>query len=107
MDLRTGISKFDMSKFNHQIKKISDAGKKTEKFSGFDKDLREATHEFESLFIHNMLKTMRAAIPKSEFFNGGSGEEIFTDLLDQEISKVVSKRGIGIADVLYQRLTKS
>jgi Rod binding domain-containing protein len=50
---------------------------------------------------------MRAAIPKSEFFNGGSGEEIFTDLLDQEISKVVSKRGIGIADVLYQRLTKS
>ena len=107
MDLRTGISKFDMSKFNHQIKKISDTGKKTEKFSGFDKDLREATHEFESLFIHNLLKTMRAAIPKSGFFNGGSGEEIFTDLLDQEISKVVSKRGIGIADVLYQRLTKS
>ena len=79
----------------------------TQKNSGVDKDLREATHEFESLFIHNLLKTMRAAIPKSEFFNGGSGEEIFTDLLDQEISKVVSKRGIGIADVLYQRLTKS
>ena len=92
---------------HHQIKKISDTGKYTEKISGFDQELREATHEFESLFIHNLLKTMRAAIPKSEFFNGGSGEEIFTDLLDQEISKVVSKRGIGIADVLYQRLTKS
>ena len=107
MDLNTGISKFNMSKFNHQIKKISDTGKNTEKNTEVDKDLREATHEFESLFIHNLLKTMRAAIPKSEFFNGGSGEEIFTDLLDQEISKDVSKRGIGIAAVLYQRLTKS
>ena len=107
MDLSTGISKFEMSRFNHQIKKISDTGKYTEKISGFDQELREATREFESLFIHNLLQTMRAAIPKGTFFDGGSGEEIFTDLLDQEISKVVSKRGIGIADVLYQRLTKS
>ena len=107
MDLSTGISKFEMSRFNHQIKKISDTGKYTENISGFDQELREATRDFESLFIHNLLKTMRAAIPKGKFFDGGSGEEIFTDLLDQEISKVVSKRGIGIADVLYQRLTKS
>ena len=53
-----------------------------------------------------MLRQMRAAIPKSDFLDGGNAENIFTDLLDQEIGKVVSKRGIGIADMVYTQLQR-
>ena len=62
--------------------------------------------EFESLFTHQMLRQMRTAIPKSDFLDGGNAENIFTDLLDQEIGKIVSKRGIGIADVVYTQLQR-
>ena len=55
---------------------------------------------------HGEVRQMRAAIPKSDFLDGGNAENIFTDLLDQEIGKVVSKRGIGIADMVYTQLQR-
>ena len=62
--------------------------------------------EFESLFTHQMLKQMRSAVPKSDFIHGGNAEKIFTDMLDQEISKIASKRGIGISDMVYAQLQR-
>ena len=50
---------------------------------------------------------MRSAVPKSDFLDGGNAENIFTDMLDQEIGKITSKRGIGIADMVYEQLRRS
>lgn len=67
--------------------------------------LREAASEFESLFINQMLKSMRETITKSELFHGGNAEEIYTSMLDAELSKNMARSGgIGLADMLLRQL---
>jgi flagellar protein FlgJ len=73
-----------------------------------DKDdprLRAACTEMESLFISYLLKEMRATVEKSGFIDGGQAEEIFTSLLDVEISKKMSTAGgIGLSAILLEQL---
>ena len=48
---------------------------------------------------------MRASVEKSGFIDGGQAEEIFTSLLDVEISKKMSTAGgIGLSDLLLEQL---
>jgi flagellar protein FlgJ len=63
--------------------------------------LEGACRDFESLFLAHMLKEMRATIPKTGFLNGGHAEDIFTSMLDGEVSKELAhKGGIGLAEKL-------
>ena len=74
-----------------------------------DKDdprLRTACAEMESLFLSHLLKELRATVDKSGFIDGGQAEEIFTSLLDAEISKKMSAAGgIGLSAILLEQLT--
>ena len=75
---------------------------------GADKDdsrLRTACMEMESLFLSHLLKEMRATIDKSGFISGGQAEEIFTSMLDVEISRKMSAAGgIGLSNILLEQL---
>lgn len=66
--------------------------------------LKKACTDFESIFMHQMLKEMRGTINKTGLIDGGQAEQIFTDMLDQEKSKNMS---IGIGDLLFKELAKS
>ena len=68
--------------------------------------LRDACRQMESLFIHHLLKEMRATIDKSGFISGGRAEEIYTSLMDAEIANSISTRGggIGLAEMLLHQL---
>ncbi len=67
--------------------------------------LKEACAELESLFISHLLKEMRATIPKTGLMSGGRAEEIYTSMLDAEISKeMASQRGIGLSSLFLDRL---
>jgi len=69
--------------------------------------LRKAAKEFESYFVLNMLKAMRKTIPKSEFLGGGLGEEIYTSMFDEELSKSISGMSEGsLAAMLYHSLER-
>ena len=71
-----------------------------------EKRLKEACAEFESLFIYQLMKQMRKTIVKSGLTGGGKGEEIFTGMMDEELSKQMSsKQGLGLKDVLIEQLT--
>ena len=76
--------------------------------AGADKDdsrLRAACAEMESLFLTHLLKEMRATVDKSGFISGGQAEEIFTSLLDVEISRKMSAAGgIGLSNILLEQL---
>jgi flagellar protein FlgJ len=79
--------------------------KKRQSADRTDPELRTACAKMESLFIHYLLKEMRATINKSGFISGGRAEEIYTSMLDSEIADDVSVRGgIGLADVLLRQL---
>jgi len=70
-----------------------------------DPKLQAACQDMESLFLSYLLKEMRATVNKSGFISGGKGEEIFTSLLDVELSKKMSSAGgIGLAPLLLQQL---
>jgi len=71
-----------------------------------EKRLKEACAEFESIFICLVMKQMRKTITQSGLISGGKGEEIFTDMMDEELSKQASLRqGLGLRDVLIEQLT--
>jgi flagellar protein FlgJ len=70
-----------------------------------DPELRDACLKMESLFIHHLLKEMRATIHKSGFISGGRSEEIYTSMLDAETANKISSRGgIGLAEMLLHQL---
>lgn len=70
-----------------------------------DPKLQAACSEMESLFINYLFKEMRATVDKSGFISGGRAEEIFTSLLDVELSrKVAGAGGIGLSAILLEQL---
>ncbi len=73
--------------------------------SGTPRTLREATQEFESLFIAQMMKEMRSTVPESGLLGSGSEQGIFREMLDQELSRrIAGTGGFGIGEILYQQL---
>jgi len=69
--------------------------------------LRKATKEFESFFMLDMLKAMRKTIPKSEMFDGGLGQDIYTSMFDEELArKVAGSSPNSLSEILYKSLEK-
>ena len=74
--------------------------------SGLPGNLREACQEFESLFIQQMVASMRNTVPQSSLLGTGSGQRIFREMLVQELSRGIARAGgFGVADMLYSQLS--
>ncbi|MFV1951194.1 MAG: rod-binding protein [Nitrospinota bacterium] len=69
------------------------------------KELKDVSKEFESLFIHQMLKAMRKTVLKSDLLHRGMAEDIYNSMFDQEIARNISdSKGIGISSMIFQQL---
>lgn len=69
-----------------------------------DATLREVAQQFESLFMHMMLKSMRSAVHDSELFSSDQ-TNFYQEMLDQQLSTELPKQGgIGLADIIVQQL---
>jgi flagellar protein FlgJ len=67
--------------------------------------LREAARQFESLFTHMMLKSMREA-SQGESLGDSEDVKFYQDMYDQQMSVELSKgNGLGLASRLIQQLT--
>lgn len=87
-----------------KIKNIGQSADKRNK----DERLKAACAEFESLFIHQLLKMMREAVPKTPLFHGSPGEDIYTSMFDQEVARKMSEdRGIGLGEQLYEQVSEA
>jgi flagellar protein FlgJ len=70
-----------------------------------DRQAKEACAEFEALFINMMLKELRATVNKSGLMDGGKAEELYTSLMDTQMSReMAAQGGIGLADMLYRQM---
>ena len=66
--------------------------------------IKEVAQQFESLFVHMMLKSMRDASLGEGIFDSKQSE-FYRDMYDQQMSIHFSERGgIGLADVLERQL---
>ena len=65
--------------------------------------LREATEDFEAIFLHQLLKIMRQAAPKSDLFEQSFAKGVYEDMMDEQLAKEMASSGsFGIADLLYE-----
>lgn len=70
-----------------------------------DKEIKKVCADFEAMFIKRLLETMRKGMLKGGYLDGGFQEEIYTDLFDDQLSKVLSEgKGMGIGAQLYKDL---
>lgn len=68
--------------------------------------IRAAAQQFEGLFLNMVMKSMRAATPQDGVFDSETSKT-FTAMLDQQLSQTMSKRGVGLADVLVRQLSNN
>jgi peptidoglycan hydrolase FlgJ len=71
------------------------------------KAIRAAAQQFESLFTNMMLKSMRDA-KLGQGLGDSQQSDLYQDMYDQQISlKMAQGKGIGLADMLVQQLTRN
>ncbi|MEM7375894.1 MAG: glucosaminidase domain-containing protein [Pseudomonadota bacterium] len=71
-----------------------------------DETLRQVAEQFESLFVHMVLKSQRAATFGDPLFDSNA-LDTYRDMQDQQMALELSRRGgFGLADVLVQQLGK-
>ena len=68
--------------------------------------VREAAKQFEALFLQQMLKQMRAAVPESGLLHSQQSD-MYQSLMDQQWSQTLAERGVGLADMLTRQLQGS
>ena len=70
-------------------------------------EVMSVAKKFEALMLHSMLKSMRATIVENEL-TGSDGQDMYRDMMDQEIAKNISESGgFGIQTVLARQLGAS
>ena len=67
--------------------------------------IKEAAKQFESLFMRELLKSMRQATMKSGL-NDSAGEKMSTDLLDQQFAVKMSGQPGGLSDLIAKQLSQ-
>ena len=76
-----------------------------------DANMRKVAQEFESLFLNEMLKSMRSAnevLGKDSPLNTPAAKQ-YQEMYDQQLSVTLSRQGggIGLADVLMRQMSKN
>jgi len=71
-----------------------------------DTALRAAAQQFESMFLQEMMRSMRQATIKSDLLESNA-LETFEGMFDKEVALQMAKRGgMGLADMLVQQMKK-
>ncbi|MFP4491882.1 MAG: rod-binding protein [Spirochaetaceae bacterium] len=85
-----------------ELSKLGDSAKKTE-----DDRLKEVCKDFQSIFVKQMLDSMRKTVNKEGLLSGGHAEEIFEDMLYDEYAEQISNTAdLGLDDIMYQQLSQ-
>ncbi|MDR7379572.1 flagellar protein FlgJ [Rhodoferax ferrireducens] len=67
--------------------------------------IKETAKQLESLFMRELIKSMREATTKSGMFDSPQGD-LGTDLLDQQLSVTMSGRPGGLSEAIERQLTR-
>lgn len=74
----------------------------------FERKARETADSFEAVFLSQILKSMSIGLKSDGPMGGGHSEDIFRDVLNEEISTQISRNGgIGLSDAVYREILKT
>ena len=72
-----------------------------------NQEIREASVQLEALLLKMMYTEMWKTVPKDELFGESNAMDIYRDMYNEEITKKAAEGGgIGLADYIYNQLTK-
>ena len=84
-----------------QLSNLSETGK-----NKTNEEIKSLAHQFESIFVHQLLKSMRSTVQKSGLFDSHA-TQMYESLYDEEMAKLMTeKRSIGLADIVYKDLVR-
>ncbi len=68
--------------------------------------LKQVSRELESTFLYALLKEMGKGLGK-DLFSSGFSQEVYRDLRDLELSRVLAQRSpLGLADLVYRSMER-
>jgi len=71
-----------------------------------DEELKKIAQQFESIFVNQLMKSMRDTLPKSGLVSSFS-LDMYESMFDQEVAGEMAKnKSIGLAEVLYTQLSR-
>jgi len=69
--------------------------------------IKAQAQQFEAIFIQQIFKEMRNTIPEGGLIERGNADDVYSQLQDAEVAKVMAQRGgIGLADLMMKQLIK-
>lgn len=68
--------------------------------------MKQASKQFEVMFMQMVLKSMRDATPSDGMFSSQQ-EKMYTSMLDQQLSQNLSGRGLGLAAAMFTQLSRT
>ena len=73
-----------------------------------DQEIKDASVQLESILLKMMYTEMWKTVPKDELFGDDNAMEIYRDMYHEELTKQVAEDGgIGLADFIYEQMTKT
>jgi len=72
-----------------------------------EKEIREVGQQFESILLHQLMKSMRRTIPESSLFENSHAKQIYEDMFDEKITKQIAQTSqSGIADAIVEEIIR-
>lgn len=76
--------------------------------AGKDAKLHKVSAQLEGVFVEQMYKSMRSTVPTGGLFDGGSGEEMFTGLMDERLAADTPQQWKhGLSESIYRQLKEA
>jgi len=70
-----------------------------------DAQIKKVSQDFEGIFMRMMFKEMRDSVQKSNLFGDTNAMNIFESMRDDQLADKISQSGgIGLGQIIYQRL---
>ncbi len=105
-----GMTAFQQSKENRATERAEalKLGQTVKSEDELEKKVRGVAEDFVSVFMNQVMKSMRATVDQNEAMHGDNGEKFFQDLLDTEQSKTLAQgSGYGLTDLIYESMMAS
>ncbi len=89
--------------FSHSLTATSPASRKEKDLES----LRESSREFETLFVMEMYKAMRKAVPEGGLFEKSMATDMYQEMFDMEMAKQTANgNGIGVGEAMYKQMAE-
>ncbi len=84
------------------------AGRLADANGSIETKVRGVAEEFVSVFMNQVMKSMRSTVQENPKMHGDNGEKFFQEMLDSEQAKSLSKgSGYGLTELVYQSLMRN